>query len=159
MDRSEMTLRAHEILEELLDAHPGDADRLGLVWFELNARLRTSAGRANSLGRVQLNPRIYAEAENERNFDNTVRHEIAHVVVGTEHGHDGVWRRKFEEYGGNGKRCHSMRKGVVKVRRRTVPVECADCGQRMNVGMVRANRMARGTIYRHRCGGEVKRVN
>lgn len=39
---------------------------------------------------------------------NTVRHEVAHALVGGKHGHDKVWRAKLIELGGDGKRCYSL---------------------------------------------------
>jgi len=39
---------------------------------------------------------------------NTILHEIAHALVGAGHGHDYVWRSKFVQLGGNGKRCSGM---------------------------------------------------
>lgn len=41
---------------------------------------------------------------------NTIRHEMAHAIVGVNHGHDNVWRRKHIELGGNGERTYSMKK-------------------------------------------------
>jgi len=35
----------------------------------------------------------------------TILHEIAHAIVGSEHGHDYVWQAKCIEIGGDGKRC------------------------------------------------------
>jgi predicted SprT family Zn-dependent metalloprotease len=37
---------------------------------------------------------------------NTILHEIAHALVGPEHGHDRVWRAKAIELGCDGKRCY-----------------------------------------------------
>lgn len=36
---------------------------------------------------------------------NTILHEIAHVLVGANHGHDDIWRSKALEIGCNGQTC------------------------------------------------------
>lgn len=39
---------------------------------------------------------------------NILLHEIAHAIVGHEHGHDDVWRAKAIEIGCDGERCHTL---------------------------------------------------
>lgn len=39
----------------------------------------------------------------------TILHEIAHALVGREHGHDEVWRQKAKEIGSLGERCLAAR--------------------------------------------------
>lgn len=41
----------------------------------------------------------------EKDVIDTILHEIAHAIVGAEHGHDEVWRAKAIEIGCNGMRC------------------------------------------------------
>jgi hypothetical protein len=43
----------------------------------------------------------------------TILHEIAHALVGAEHGHDAIWRGKALEIGCSGNRCLSSEKGDV----------------------------------------------
>lgn len=57
---------------------------------------------------VQLNPA--AEVEQ------IILHEIAHAVVGNQHHHNDVWRRKAIELGHSGNRCYSS--AVVKPERK-----------------------------------------
>lgn len=38
--------------------------------------------------------------------ESTIRHEIAHAIVGPSHGHDDVWRRMAIACGDNGERCY-----------------------------------------------------
>lgn len=40
---------------------------------------------------------------------NTIRHEIAHALVGSGHSHDNVWRRKALELGCTGDACTAVR--------------------------------------------------
>ena len=41
-------------------------------------------------------------------IENTLLHEIAHAIVGAEHGHDAVWRAKAREIGCTAERCHQV---------------------------------------------------
>ena len=41
-------------------------------------------------------------------IDNILLHEIAHALVGHQHGHNNVWRSKAMEIGCDGARCHSL---------------------------------------------------
>ncbi len=41
-------------------------------------------------------------------IEDTLLHEIAHAIVGGEHGHDAVWRAKAREIGCTAKRCHEV---------------------------------------------------
>src|SRR5215471_13596338 len=38
-------------------------------------------------------------------YNNTMTHEIAHAIVGPNHGHDQVWTEKHLEMGGDGQPC------------------------------------------------------
>jgi predicted SprT family Zn-dependent metalloprotease len=44
----------------------------------------------------------------------TILHEIAHALVGPEHGHDAVWRAKAREIGCSGERCVSQDSPTVR---------------------------------------------
>lgn len=41
-------------------------------------------------------------------IENTLLHEIAHAIVGVEHGHDAVWQAKAREIGCTAERCHEV---------------------------------------------------
>ncbi|AJD82496.1 SprT-like protein [Mycobacterium phage Sheen] len=68
-----------------------------------NAKRR--AGQCNyrlsviSLSRPLMARRSYQDTMN------TITHEIAHALVGPNHGHDAVWARQHKALGGDGKRC------------------------------------------------------
>lgn len=47
--------------------------------------------------------RLHSEEE----VRETILHEIAHALVGAEHGHDEVWRRTARQIGSTGERCVS----------------------------------------------------
>lgn len=46
-------------------------------------------------------------------IQNTILHEIAHAVVGPEHGHDAVWKAKAQEIGCSGSRGHAIQPQVA----------------------------------------------
>lgn len=56
----------------------------------------------------------------------TILHEIAHALVGSEHGHDHVWKAKAIEIGCNGERCYSEKDTIV-VKGKYVAT-CVGCG-------------------------------
>ena len=39
---------------------------------------------------------------------NTILHEIAHALVGSQHGHSQIWRKKAREIGCDASRCHHI---------------------------------------------------
>ena len=75
-------------------------------------------------------------------------HEIAHAIVGIEHGHDEVWRAKALEIGGTANRCHT----VSHTEARWIG-ECA-CG-RIHRRQRLHPRVMTGAVCRS-CGGKVE---
>lgn len=75
-------------------------------------------------------------------------HEIAHAIVGLEHGHDAVWRAKAREIGGTANRCHA----VSHTEARWIG-ECA-CGAKHQRHRLR-QRVMTGTVCRS-CGSKVE---
>jgi predicted SprT family Zn-dependent metalloprotease len=53
--------------------------------------------------------RVHSEAE----VRDTILHEIAHALVGPEHGHDRVWRETARRIGSSGRRCVDSENGVL----------------------------------------------
>ena len=56
----------------------------------------------------------------------TIRHEIAHALVGPEHGHDRIWKRMCMVVGARPSRCYDSQ-NVAAVRARWLAV-CPSCG-------------------------------
>jgi|APSaa5957512535_1039671.scaffolds.fasta_scaffold23987_2 hypothetical protein len=48
----------------------------------------------------------------EKDVTNTIIHEIAHALVGYDHGHDWYWKEQFVAMGGDGQRCSSDNTGI-----------------------------------------------
>lgn len=93
---------------------PGAATRLarelmlrhGLVAWSVGLdRAKTRAGACHFRDRrITLSgplTRLHSEAE----VTETILHEIAHALVGPQHGHDGVWRAAARRIGATGERC------------------------------------------------------
>mgnify|MGYP006269758801 CR=1 FL=1 len=57
---------------------------------------------------------------------NTILHEIAHALVGRNHGHDWVWRAKAIEIGCDGHRCYNSQ--VVATPKSKYEAVCKGCG-------------------------------
>ena len=81
------------------------------ITVKMNARLRTTAGRAYlQQGIVEFNPSIY-EAHVEEFLEDTVPHEVAHVVayyVFGSTGHDIFWKQVCSDLGSATQRLHSF---------------------------------------------------
>ncbi len=76
-------------------------------WSVRLDRAKTRAGvcrfAERSIGLSKPLTAVHSEAE----VRDTVLHEIAHALVGPQHGHDRVWRAKALEIGSSGERCVS----------------------------------------------------
>ncbi|HLS41176.1 MAG TPA: SprT-like domain-containing protein [Ornithinicoccus sp.] len=91
--------RAVALAEELLAEH-------GLTgWRVVLTRARRQAGvcryRSREIGLSAPITRLNDEAE----VRDTILHEIAHALVGPQHGHDAVWRARAIAIGCSGERC------------------------------------------------------
>ncbi|MGL4742878.1 MAG: SprT-like domain-containing protein [Dermatophilaceae bacterium] len=74
-------------------------------WVVVADRAKTRAGVCRpGIRQIGLS-RPITELHSEREVRDTILHEIAHALVGPEHGHDSVWQAKAREIGGTGERC------------------------------------------------------
>ncbi|MGL4175333.1 MAG: SprT-like domain-containing protein [Dermatophilaceae bacterium] len=74
-------------------------------WVVVADRAKTRAGVCRP-GRRQIGlSRPITELHSEEEVRDTILHEIAHALVGPQHGHDAVWRAKAREIGSTGERC------------------------------------------------------
>jgi len=75
-----------------------------LGWrFEFSNR-KTQVGTCFHTEKKIVFSKWYVESHPNQ-IEDTIRHEIAHALVGPEHGHDNVWRRKCLEVGARPERC------------------------------------------------------
>ena len=66
------------------------------------------AGCCNYRARVISLAHAYARSAADEAIDDTLLHEMAHALVGKEHGHNQVWRAKAVALGCSGHRCHDV---------------------------------------------------
>ncbi|MGL5817071.1 MAG: SprT-like domain-containing protein [Phycicoccus sp.] len=76
-------------------------------WVVVADRAKTRAGVCRPGSRQIGLSRPITELHSEQEVRDTILHEIAHAIVGPQHGHDAVWRAKAREIGGTGERCLS----------------------------------------------------
>jgi hypothetical protein len=95
-----MSLEKSEVIARFLMDHYGLKD-----WeFAFNNR-KTGFGLCNHSKKIISLSRHYAEHRDLELTLMTIKHEIAHALVGHAHGHGKVWKDKFKELGGHGERC------------------------------------------------------
>lgn len=116
-------------------------DQYGLSgWVLTFDRAKTRAGICRADRRQIGLSRVLTGLHGEAEVRDTVLHEIAHALVGVEHGHDAVWRARARSIGCSGARCLPASAGVLPGRWRGVcpaghettrhrrPVRVASCG-------------------------------
>jgi len=96
-------LSARDLAIKLMDQH----GLRGWV-FRFNRRKRAMglcvAPRGGRPGRIELSI-YFVEKNSDAEILDTILHEIAHALVGSDHGHDAVWQAKCLEIGAVPKRC------------------------------------------------------
>jgi predicted SprT family Zn-dependent metalloprotease len=103
------------------------------------------AGCCNYRTRVISLAHAYARSAADEAIDDTLLHEIAHALVGKEHGHDQVWRATAVALGCAGQRCHDVQS--------TPPRYIVTCDKACWV--TTAERRQRGAVCRT-CHGPVR---
>lgn len=91
---------------------------------------------------VRLNDRELVE--------DTVRHEIAHALVGPGHGHDAAWKKMARAVGAKPQRCKSEADGLQRSEHRYVAV-CDGCGKEV-AGRHRLSKAWKRGGYHPPCG-------
>ena len=69
---------------------------------------RRRAGLCDYRQKVISLSRHYVRNADIEHVRDTILHEIAHALVGPNHGHDAVWRMKAREIGCTATRCHTL---------------------------------------------------
>lgn len=90
---------AKRLARDLMDRH-GLRD-----WRLVLDNARTRAGVCRAARREIGLSRLLTELHDEAEVRDTVLHEIAHALVGPQHGHDAVWRAQALRIGCSGQRC------------------------------------------------------
>ena len=93
---------AIDLATKLMDAH-------GLVGWRVKLdHARRRAGQCDYTNKTISLSRLYVRHADIDHIRDTILHEIAHALVGPQHGHDAVWRQKAREIGCTATRCHSL---------------------------------------------------
>ena len=92
------------LADKLLDEH-------GLIekgWRFNFDRAKRRAGSCKFSKKEITIAKAYAEQQEVMEIKNTILHEIAHALVGPQHGHSQIWRKKAKEIGCDASRCHHI---------------------------------------------------
>ena len=92
------------LADKLLDEH-------GLIekgWRFSFDRAKRRAGSCKFSKKEITIAKAYAEQQEVMEIRNTILHEIAHALVGSQHGHSQIWRKKAREIGCDASRCHHI---------------------------------------------------
>jgi predicted SprT family Zn-dependent metalloprotease len=109
---------ARKLALELMARHG-----LGDWTFAFNKRKQTLGLCRHSISTIELS--IYlVDRNSEEEIKDTILHEIAHALVGPEHGHDAVWKAKAIEVGARPERC-----GEADMPEGRWRACCGGCGQ------------------------------
>ena len=92
------------LADKLLDEH-------GLIekgWRFSFDRAKRRAGSCKFSKKEITIAKAYAEQQGVIEIKNSILHEIAHALVGPQHGHSQIWRKKAKEIGCDASRCHHI---------------------------------------------------
>ena len=92
------------LADKLLDKH-------GLIekgWRFSFDRAKRRAGSCKFSKKEITIAKAYAEQQEVMEIKNSILHEIAHALVGPQHGHSQIWRKKAKEIGCDASRCHHI---------------------------------------------------
>ncbi len=97
-------LATHHLANQLMEQH---GLKLAGWRFKLNTN-RSRLGVCRYTTRSIELSTFHVSSGNWKEIKNTILHEIAHALVGPNHGHGAVWRSKALAIGCNGERCGIM---------------------------------------------------
>lgn len=83
----------------------------------INNRLKRALGRADNRGRIEIAGFFIGLEKTEENLDqlfDTIKHELAHLYVGIQEGHNAKWQRMARYVGAKPKRVASVNGDIVK---------------------------------------------
>ena len=109
---------AKQMAEQLMTQHGINS------WIVVFDNAKTRRGQTRFRKQEISLSRFITEMNPIEQIRNTILHEIAHILVGPDHGHDDIWRSKAIEIGCNGQTCTTI---INKIPHKYV-LNCNHCG-------------------------------
>ena len=122
------------------------------VRFDLRGRVAGWAGSRAGKYFMRFNTDMMQNQAWPHVLNNTVPHELAHVICfvqGTDSGHGRVWVRTCRALGGNGERCHSQ---AVTYAKGETYVYTTSTGRTINLSSIKHKKIQQGASYTGRMG-------
>lgn len=128
------------------------------VYFDLRGRNAGQACRENGQYYMRFNVDMMQNESWSHIYNNTVPHELAHVICAWkswDRGHGRNWQRVCRALGGNAERCHSE---PVKYANGRTYVYTTSTGRTLIISQIRHRKIQRGIVYRTADGGQIDRT-
>jgi predicted SprT family Zn-dependent metalloprotease len=127
------------------------------VRFDLRGRCAGIAGRQRGQWMMRFNTDMMQNEGWDHLYNDTVPHELAHVVCmyeGTDRGHGRAWRNTCIELGGSGARCHNEK--ITYANGKTY-YYTSSTGKVIELSVIRHRKVQSGGAYRWRDGSRIDR--
>ena len=86
-----------------------EMDKYGLCDWKLELdHAKVRAGACHFTEKKISFSRNFIKYADDLDINDTILHEIAHALVGPNHGHDSVWKTMAKKIGCSAKRCHTL---------------------------------------------------
>ena len=94
---------------DFLNLARSEMDKYGLCDWKLELdHAKVRAGACHFTEKKISFSRNFIKHADELDINDTILHEIAHALVGPNHGHDSVWKIMAKKIGCSAKRCHTL---------------------------------------------------
>ena len=94
---------------DFLNLARSEMDKYGLCDWKLELdHAKVRAGACHFTEKKLSFSRYFLNNANQLDINDTILHEIAHALVGPNHGHDSVWKTMAKKIGCSAKRCHTL---------------------------------------------------
>ena len=94
---------------DFLNLARSEMDKYGLCDWKLELdHAKVRAGACHFTEKKISFSRNFIKYADDLDINDTILHEIAHALVGPNHGHDSVWKTMAKKIGCSAKRCHTL---------------------------------------------------
>ena len=125
------------------------------VYFDLRGRTAGQACRRNGQFYMRFNVDMMQNDSWDHLINNTVPHELAHIVCMWkvwDRAHGRRWQAVCRSLGGDGERCH---KEEVRYAKGSTYLYTTSTGKTIAISQVRHRKIQRGVVYRTVDGGKI----